>query len=495
MITYGPWRRLVAVGCAAAAGALLLSSCSTTRPHVTVAKPPAAGVAGGPAGPGVTGVAAVPGPRQTTKALAGGSSSGPVAGGAPIVGGTQAQPSGGGPGSPAVQAAGGDVKIGFHVIKPANYSQAGGKAGSTGDAKASVAAVVKWVNAHGGIAGRRVVSVVYETDATTAQYTSEAQAMCTALTEDAHVLAAVSVASSIADPSGCFAAHKTPFISQERWTYTPQQLKSLGNYLYLLRAPQADHWGSAYVDGLASQGFFAHTGKLGVITYDTGEYSYLVDRVIAPRLAAHGVQIVDQAKAGAFENAGSLGAIGTVMGNAILRFRSEGITKVMFAEAGGVLPFMFMPEAEGQGYRPRYGLQSLSDPSFLASGQVPAAQLVNSVGIGWEPVDDVPQQEIQTSLPASSQCIKVARDAGTDLELGYCDAIFFIKAALDRALTVTAEGLQRSVESLGTSYASALTFSTRFGPDRHDGPNAFRALVYTLSCGCYRYSGPSQAMP
>jgi len=96
-------------------------------------------------------------------------------------------------------------------------------------------------------------------------------------------------------------------------------------------------------------------------------------------------------------------------------------------------------------------------------------------------------------------CLKILKDAGVgDPSRLYtqstCDSLFFLKAALDRANALTPAGLRAAVESLGTTYDSAFTWATRYGPGRHDGADAVRPSKFEDKCGCYRLTGPPRSI-
>jgi hypothetical protein len=50
-------------------------------------------------------------------------------------------------------------------------------------------------------------------------------------------------------------------------------------------------------------------------------------------------------------------------------------------------------------------------------------------------------------------------------------------------------GLRRAGEGLGQSFVPFGTFTSRFGPGRHDGPNAARYVQFSSECGCFSYVG------
>src|SRR5205085_2981766 len=125
----------------------------------------------------------------------------------------------------------------------------------------------------------------------------------------------------------------------------------------------------------------------------------------------------------------------------------------------------------------------------------PAEQLTGSIGIGWLPASDIYYKEIAHGVnPAEDLCYAITKRNGDEVKR-YCDGLFFLKAALDRAPVFTPAGLRAAVEALGTSYNSPWTFATRFGPGRYDGAHQARSLAFVDSCACYRYSGNPIEVP
>jgi hypothetical protein len=215
------------------------------------------------------------------------------------------------------------------------------------------------------------------------------------------------------------------------------------------------------------------------------------------RLSARGLPVTAEAVVNTPQSVPDLGTVGAQLGNVVLNFRSKGVTHIVFAEYNGIIPFFLTPAAESQGYRPRYGWNSLDLPMTQAeASNAGPNQLRRSMTVGWQPMDDV--HGIDDKRGGNyALCLKIARDHGIAkgstknglrLYMGYaCDSLFFLKAALDRAKALTVDGLRAAVESLGTSYDSAETYATKFGPGRYDGPSAVRFTAYNETCQCYRY--------
>jgi hypothetical protein len=388
------------------------------------------------------------------------------------------------------------IKIGIETNKPISYGAFGGKGTST-DQVPSTKAVVDYINTHGGIAGRQIVPVFYSIDVTSGTFAEEAQAACTSLAEDNKVFVALSITDGIPEPA-CYASHGVPYFDQRRFLQSESDLAHYPDTFYLVgRLLTGERWARAWIDSLASQHFF-DGAKLGIMRYDGADWNRFMDQVVRPSLASHGVQIADEESAPAPDSAAGVSGLAAPIGNAILRFRTTGVNRVIFIEAGGALPFLFMPAAESQGFTPRYGLNSENALYFL-QGNDPASQLHGSIGMGWYPSDDT-NGAARTGTPPEGVCLQLMHQVGyTDSDLpetmGYCDTLFMLKRALDAAPSPTVVGLRTAIEQLGGGYVPASTFSARFGPDRHQQAASAQTLAFDDSCGCFRYTGGTVPIP
>ena len=129
--------------------------------------------------------------------------------------------------------------------------------------------------------------------------------------------------------------------------------------------------------------------------------------------------------------------------------------------------------------------------------------LQGALAAGWAPALDTDVDKFPAN-PASAKCAAIAKQRGLPTEYGFgfyhsaaCDAVFFLKAALDTAPALTADGLRRAVEALGTSYTSPYTYpETAFGPGRYDGASRIALLRYEAEpCDCFTYVTPPQPVP
>ena len=358
---------------------------------------------------------------------------------------------------------------------------------------------MNWVNRNGGIAGRKVVPVIHETDPTRGTFSSQGEAACADFTEDHQVFAAGSTPVGGNDSlAACMAKKGRVFISQQLWLFDDRQYQEFPT-LYQPGRMSGTRWGAAYVDGLRELKYF-NGAKVGLVRFDGASYDR-VAQVVKQRMARYGLKFTDEVAVRTPDGVSDFGGMNAEFANAILRFRGNGVSHIMFIELQGTIPFFFMKEAESQGYRPKYGLPSQSIPATQAGQQDPN-QLRGSVGVGWIPAVDL----YVTDQPRSANrqlCIDIMKQAGLTFETaGYsfythshCDTLFFLKAALERAPALTTEGLRVAAERLGSTWNSPLALSTRFAPGRRDGAAATQNFVFRENCECYRYVGTPRPVP
>jgi hypothetical protein len=498
-------RRARAAGSAALLGVLLLSACGTTVASSGLGDTSGLGYG---SGGGQLAASQSPVPNGPSAPAGGGPSLGTPAipGGSAGPGGQPAVPGGSGglsPSSPVVRGvSGGEVKIGFTYIDGGDAAlQALGINGVTfGDTKGYEETIVAHLNATGGIAGRRVVPVFHKYNATATDQSKEQDAACAHFTQDTPVFAVTGInLGSVADNGlvpclakagvqyyGGFQDGDAQFWRKYRgWIASPDSLN------------QTD-WLRGYVDGLARQGFFTPGARIGLLTLNQPSLQRAVRDGLRPALAARGFSIDD-----AVEFSNESQGVAQVSAS-VLRFRSRGITHVLFAAPGGGAPLYFMRTAQEQQYHPKYGLSTYDYPAVLLEVAAPPEQLAGSVGIGWAPFLDLRASEQPTPSRATRDCLALFEKRGQKTssylalgtQLGLCDNLLMLQRVARGLPRLSAGGVSQGIDALGTSFVTAGTFAARFGAGKtQDGVAASRDLVYVTSCSCFRYAGKVTMMP
>lgn len=372
------------------------------------------------------------------------------------------------------------------------------KGQTVGDQRAQAQAVIDFLNARGGMDGRQIAPVFQEWDSSNGTFASQAQSTCAGLTQDNEVFAVANHTYGMDTLVECLARANTPLVAGgDTGGWADQaMLDTYDTFLYLPGSLNFTRWG-ALIDGLVRADFFGEGTRTGLLYLDQPMYRNGSEQAVKPGLSRHGIELVAEQSIQYPESTAGVADTGAATSNAVLRFRAAGVDRVLFVEGIGLIPFLFMPEAESQGYRPRYAIHSSDQASWIVNN-APAAQLQGAVGMGWIVPNDVPLPRDPGGNPTSDLCLGVYDDARVEVltdrfrehsALAICEHLLFLADALARAPEVSPEGLRAGVEALGTSFRSPLSFATAFGPRRHDGTAAVRPMAYDAQCNCFLYTG------
>jgi hypothetical protein len=489
---------------------VLLAGCGTT---VSGTGPGNASVGGD------VGLAAPPVASPSSGAVGGGvggtTSGGSLAGGSPptlAAGGAGSSGSVGSAGAPGTQGSGAlpatghgydaqHVYLGFPTnTDVSKAAPAGLGASAFGDQEGQIKAVVADANRHGGLFGRTIVPVFHDMKTADLQANPEnqAQATCVALTEDHTVVAVINIVAAIDLPTfyACLAKHGTPIISAGFIPVDDQLFATYAPYLYKTTSASFTALSPVWIDRLIAMGYFhgwntaagasaSTPAKVGLL-YPNRQPQQRIFAALKSRLAAKGIQVVKDFQ----YDASSLDRESADMSNAVLQFRDAGVTHVLSSEADVLL---FMTAADGQHYRPRYGLNSYHAAAVQLQGTVPASQLVGSMGVGWLPITDVDAAHNPGSVgPGEKRCREIMSKAGQDISsaapavvaFALCDGVHMVAQGMSVSGSPTPQGLRDGLSSVGATFQSALTWRCALA-NRYDLPGAVRDFRYDN--GAYHY--------
>jgi hypothetical protein len=391
------------------------------------------------------------------------------------------------------------IDIGVQIVVD---TEAGFKAVGAGavapDETAIANTMLDWLNKHGGIAGRKVVPVVHRTEALNGTWAAQAEAACRTFTEDRKVVAAVTSATGGSDALwACTSRKGTPLVERNSWLWDDPYYTSRPDMLYTPPRMSPNRWIGHWLAGLKKIGFFKNA-KVGLARFDGEPFDRLNKSVLQPALRKLGVKLTHESVLTSPPSIAAFGNMGGEISNAIVQMRSKGVDHVIFLQNAGILPFFWLPEAESQKWRPQYGLSTADIPLTL-TGLSPESQLENAQGVSWMPPIDVP---LQNDDPPRAAREKVCHDiykGNPGFHNGtMCDAMLFLKFALDRATEISPSGLADSVRSIGDKYQSAMTvYSLLNGGPFYDGAAAVRYFDWKRNCvvvdgkphGCFKFLG------
>jgi ABC-type branched-subunit amino acid transport system substrate-binding protein len=493
------------------AGALVLATgCGTTVSGVGSSSGAASvngglSVPSGAAAPGASqaGTGLPPAPSAAPGQATGAGVRATTAGGTTI--GTSSSSGGAGPGLPSSGRGydAGHVYLGFPTNNDVNSAAPSGiGATNFGDQPTIIKSVVADINRRGGILGRTVVPVFHDIPTANLQSdpSGQAQATCTALTQDAHVVAVVNIVASIDLPTfySCLAKADTPLISAGFVPADDQMFSGYAPYLYKLTAASFTRLTPLWLSRLTAMGYFhgwdttngapaSAPAKVGLL-YPSVQPQQRIFADIKRRLSASGITVAREYQ----YDISSLDHESASMSNAVLQMRNAGVTHILSSEADVLL---FMTAADSQHYRPRYALTSYHAAAAQLQGTVPASQLVGSMGIGWLPASDV--DAAHNPGPVSSgetSCRRLMHNAGQDtssagvatVAFAVCDAVRLIAAGINTSKNPGSAGLHTGLSAIGPAFAAALTWRNGLVSTRYDMPGGVRDFTYTNGAFSYR---------
>ena len=443
----------------------------------------------------------------------------PGSGGGTLPGGsTPGSTVGEGPGVSATQIL---VGVTYTTNGDAANAALGASSFTQGDTKADARAVIDDINAHGGVAGRRLVPVWYGYNAQSqAPKATQDEAACAAFTQDKHVLAVAGVGLSN-DFSDCLTKHGVlqvesgPIIDPDKVVFaqhpdffevgTLSQDRMMADYVTTLqRMNYFTGWNSA-----TGQPAPAVPVKVGIMSVDVPEWNRPLDRILLPALAhiGHPVASSDIIRVHNPNSAGEDGQTVSQIESATLKFRQDGVTHVILLDPSGAFLLFGAPVDRGQNYYPRFGINSGSGAQAVYDNHsVTAQQLNGAVGLGWLPSLDLSAAAgTKYGTSATKHCLAVMKQrAGqtfdstnaASIALGYCDQLYLIADALNHTgASVTVPTVAAALEGLRSSYIPSLLPAAYFSPSRHDAAQLGYDLMWDNSCTCARYVGQPHVIP
>jgi hypothetical protein len=369
--------------------------------------------------------------------------------------------------------------------------------------------LVAYFNHHGGLAGRQIKGDYQTLSFTSPDAITALQAACTHFTQDEHDELVVTSGEYLPSFEKCLAnAHVVHFDSGIYGADATAQRQSPGYLAPVTSGP--DLYTAALIRTSVAKRWVARGETVGVVVQECPEQLRTYKNVWVPLAERYGLRLATASVV--CNSTGNVSQGVTDIQSAVLRLHASGAKAVSFMTAGdGFVATLFSTGAQTQAWHPRYLMTTGSEPARLAIPSalgMTEAQLVNVVGIGWQPITDVGSRAPINAKQraAQRQCARmVPNDGGADsLNAGArmdgisqvlqeCDTMQII----DRILSanggdVTLGGIRSVYAQAVDSFVSAGNRSgtLRLAGRRTDGQNAASPFAYFLSCSCVRYTGP-----
>lgn len=363
--------------------------------------------------------------------------------------------------------------------------------------KAIMDALVAALNRDGGLAGRKLTVDYYPLDATSSDYSTQANAACAHFTQDIPVPVVLDLAlGNRYGMATCLARHGVADFGQGT-TDTDND-----NAVGLFASPDwmtSSRRYPAVVTGLHATGYLTSSNKIGVLLENCPYLQRAYKQAVLPEISRLGLKLVDTEGINCTTGFSSAGPAASDIQSAVLHFRSNGADRLLIvSDYEQVALLLLANNADSQAWHPGYMLSSAAQTEVMRAN-IPSGQWPQLHGIGWSPGLDIdtPRQALP---PASQHCLDLIKRGGvtvsgwqnTYVATTECSVVFFLQAALQGSGgNANGSALIAAVEALGTSYVSPgiVEGSTFFGSSRRDGPAAVAPFAYLAACRCLTYTG------
>ena len=394
------------------------------------------------------------------------------------------------------------VKVGFIVTDLGTVSSSlGFTTPDQGDGEAQVKALVDAVNAQGGLGGKQIEPVVVVFEAADDSPEAE-EALCKKLTQDEKVFAVVLTGQFQANARPCYAQAGTLMLDAALVPQDQQAYEELSPYLWAPSLPVYDDFTAGLLETLTTQPYLddAQGATVGIVAVEDPSTRRQVENILEPGLQQAGVASVDSY----WIKTETVNDINVGLGEAALGLKTKGTEHVIFMGGARMAPF-FMLSAAANELISQYAISTWDSPTFMTGNPatVPQEGLPGSIGVGVAPGFDVETDQLAFPQPREQQCVDILSGAGITFAdrgeartaLLYCDAVFFLKAGLDKATTTSASAFKEGVATLGEEFQSSMSFGTFFEADHYAGTSAFRVLAFDTACSCYTYTTEVAPLP
>ena len=415
---------------------------------------------------------------------------------------------------PGVTATSINIGLGFTVNGGAGNAAIGVKGVSTGDDKGENQAVIDDINAHGGVAGRKLVPVWHPYDSTSTDSADvQEQKACDDYTQDHKVFLAFDRGRDTFNQ--CMQARGSFNIAGGGITDTAASTYKRFPYYVEISTLNLDRVAAIEPGTLNQEGYFAGwdanlgqaaatKAKVGIITFDFPTFSHAVDQVMVPALRqiGHAPDPQDIRKVTWLQTNSDAGALAAAVSSAVLRFRQDGVTHVIILDERALVTLLFIREANSQGFKPRYGLNTTNGVQVLVDGgNLNPAQLNGALGMGWSPSFDITPSQNTDNGPYSNnarrKCMALMKAKGFTFQdanaesvaLDICNQLYFLQLAGNSVSgPLNRDTFIAAVNALGTRFENTGTFVNRFSATQHDGVAAVRQWKWDSGCSCGKYT-------
>jgi hypothetical protein len=258
----------------------------------------------------------------------------------------------------------------------------------------------------------------------------------------------------------------------------------------------------ATVDLAVAEGKLTQGTSVGVIYPGCEAQSTVFDDTLKPALEKAGAK-VSAFKGTCIRSSADEGTALSELPNAVLQWKTDGVTAVFNLATGFVPVVLMMNEADKQGMSPTWVLSTNNEFGAMGTMNPPAGQMANVVAAGWSAALDTFQTDAAKLGPKAQECLDKYAAVGFPApanvgelasQLDVCSTFF----ALEIMLTGTPGPIDRDpmIDALTASTVdtAALTNSLDWTAGRQ--PNVtYTKAVYDAKAANFVYQGDAVPMP
>ncbi|MFC6152379.1 hypothetical protein, partial [Nocardioides yefusunii] len=279
-----------------------------------------------------------------------------------------------------------------------------------GDLAEQVEALETWVNANGGMGGRKLDAVYKLYDGINDSVAAEEQ-LCNQITQDEKAFAAVITGQFQTNARPCYAKRKTVVMDATLLASDQEYYEELAPFLWSPSYPELGAHTRAQLQVLDEEGFFAAgAGGLGVVAADSPVNKRVYENTVVPMLEEKGVDFKVS-----WIDTTDMGTLNTTLGEAAGSFRDRGLKNVVFL-GGARMASMFSTAAGAIKYEARYAMTSYDNPTYFTNNgdELSSPSMRNTmVGVGTTPAQEVTQPDSHPFPSAEEEkCIGIYKEAG-----------------------------------------------------------------------------------
>jgi hypothetical protein len=388
------------------------------------------------------------------------------------------------------------IKIGLEYIKNADQAREnmGFQGVTSGNQEQQLKILVDEVNRTGGLAGRKLVPVYHAYDAnSSSNASSNEQAACATFTEDNQVFAVISALNHTEIFFQCLSKVGVPYISAPGLTITDDEVFRRYPLHVELNAVSLSKQGDLFGAPLASTGYYDKGAKIGLLTFAQPNFTRAVEDHLKPALKQIGRSLSDEVQIAYPQSTSDEGAMAAAIGNAVLRFRQNGITHVLITDVSALVTVLFATAAANQGYYPRYGWLSPNGGQAAADLLSDKRSLQGAVELGWYPSIDLNAAN-EDVLPANAKrCAQLftskgytpqSRNEETVLQI-QCEIFFFTQQAANRVPELTGQAFVSAMRAVSPVVPPNSTYSIDLR-NTPAGANRYRIQRWVTACTCFK---------